>query len=447
MDTVYVVAPPSKSLSHRAVIAAALADGTSQLKGVLDSDDLRRTREALVATGCVIEEEGDVLSVRGRSDGPQGGRGVSLNMHESGTSCRLLTAVVVAGRGQFRIHGAPRLHDRPLGGLIDALAEQQVHFLYEAREGYPPVVLTTTGLPGGEVHISLSESSQYLSGLLLAAPLARQPLTVNIVGDQVVSWPYVALTAQVMADFGVPCQIEQLQRGQWREVSVANPGPVRGGETRFLVRPGSYRAQPYQVEGDWSNASYFLAAGAIGPRAVAMTGLRRDSLQGDREILGILEAMGAHVQWRDDVVTVSPSQLRGVDVDMGSCPDLVPTVAVLACFAEGETTISNVAHLRLKECDRLAAPAAELAKVGCVCEVRDDGLRLVPPAASPRPAQGNDVNCATYGDHRMAMSLSLLELAGLEVHLDDPACVGKSFPGFWDSWRQVRTPAPALLSE
>ncbi len=432
---VTVTAPSSKSLSHRALICAALAPGVSELTGVLESDDTRRTMACFMACGAQFFPAGSILKVAGVGGRPQGGahQPVDFNVHESGTTCRLMTAVAAAGTGRFRIHGAPRMHERPIGSLARALAGQDVRFEWEGKKGFPPFVMDSAGLPGGAIAIDAEESSQYLSGLLLAAPLAQAETVVELVGSRVVSWPYVSLTLQAMEDFGATFAAE-VTDGQawfytpWRELRAVEPGKVR-----FRVKPGGYKPVCLRVEGDWSNASYLLAAGAVGQRPVRIKGLRPDSLQGDRAILDILARMGAQVEWDHDLVTVFPSRLKGIAVDMAACPDLVPTVAVLAALASGETVISGAAHLRIKECDRLAAPAGELAKLGVRVEVLDDGLRIVPSPMDPTAA----AEFCTFGDHRMAMSLAILTLAGVRVGLDDKSCVKKSFPGFWDEWAKI----------
>jgi 3-phosphoshikimate 1-carboxyvinyltransferase len=329
------------------------------------------------------------------------------------------------------------MHERPIGSLARALTAQGVGFAWEGREGYPPFVLETEGLAGGNMAVDAAESSQYLSGLLLAAPMARSEAVVALAGEQVVSWPYVALTLQAMQDFGINLAAEVLADGKWQSAPWQELAEVTPGRVRFRIAPQSYQARDRRIEGDWSNASYFLAAGAAGPRPVEVRGLRRDSLQGDRAILDILRAMGAEVAWNDagDKVTVSPRGLCGTRVDMGRCPDLVPTVAVLAAFAHGRTTITGVPHLKIKECDRLACPAAELARAGIRAEVFGDGL-----VVTPGPLRRERILFQTYKDHRMAMSLSLLGLAGVEVSVDDPDVVGKSFPGFWAEWAKVLRP-------
>ncbi|OIN98417.1 MAG: 3-phosphoshikimate 1-carboxyvinyltransferase [Desulfovibrionaceae bacterium CG1_02_65_16] len=434
-----VQAPASKSLSHRALICAALAQGESRLAGVLESQDTVRTMGCLTAMGAgfVRLGAGEYL-VTGMADGPLGGpvngaAAADLNVGESGTTCRLLAGVAAAGRGAFRIHGEGRMHQRPLGEPARALAPLGVVFRFEDTPGFPPVVIETAGLPGGVINVRLEESSQYLSGILLAAPLARGPLTIGIGGGKAVSWPYVSLTLQAMADFGAPAVVEVLDGDGFRPVDHASVASAEPGKLRFKVSPGRYQPRTLRVEGDWSNASYFLAAGAVGKKPVRVSGLRRDSLQGDRAILDILAAMGARVAWDGEDVTVAPGALHGVDVDMGACPDLVPTVAVAACFAQGQTRITNVAHLRIKESDRLAALASELTKTGCGVATLPDGL-VVTPAALP---SGAHIDFTSYADHRLVMAPALFALAGITTAFDNPDCVAKSFPGFWEAFGPI----------
>jgi len=432
-----VTAPPSKSVSHRAVIAACLAKGTSRLSGLLASDDLTRTRDCMIAMGADIHPQSDgSCIVSGTAGRPQGGDAddpVVLDVGESGTTCRLLTAVAAAGRGVFEIRGHGRLHDRPIGELINALTPLGLQVLYLGKSGCPPLYLVSEGLTGGVTSISLADSSQYLSGLLLAAPLANAPVTIEITGTKTVSWPYVAITLSTLADFSVPFAVETRQDGQWGAVNWKTLADVTPGQVRFRMEPAPYHPRACAVEGDWSNASYFLAAGAVGPEPVTVTGLRADSLQGDRAICDILGRLGARIETTDAGVTVFPSELSGQVIDMGRCPDLVPTVAAAACFAKGTTVITNVAHLRLKESDRIDAVAENCTRAGAAVTTLADGLRIHP---KPLPA-GQSIAFASFGDHRMAMSAALFELAGITVRLDNPGCVAKSFPNFWETWEEL----------
>jgi len=449
MNAHIVQAPSSKSISHRAVLLAGLARGASHLTGVLESEDLERTIDIMSRCGTSIRRlaagEYAVRGVNGRLYG-----GVDdplyLDVGESGTTCRLIAALLAAGSGAFFVHGRGRMHDRPIAELAAALQSLGIGCEFPDKAGYPPFVIRTRGIDGGAVGIGLDESSQYLSSLLLAGPLTRQGLTIEITGTKVVSWPYVGLTLQAMIDFGATFRVEKRTEAGWAEVDWRAPGEVAPGAIRFEVPASGYNGREYCVEGDWSNASYFLAAGAVGPTPVTVRGLRPDSLQGDRAILSILERMGAAVSWRQDEVTVSPRPLVGVEVDMGASPDIVPTVAVVAALASGPTIIRNVAHLRIKESDRLEATATELRRVGAHVEVLEDGLAITPIPDSAA-LDGMLVDFSSYGDHRIPMSLAILERLGLATRFDNPSCVAKSFPGFWEAWRPLLQELPATSDQ
>lgn len=436
-NPIRVNAPASKSVSHRMLICAALADGESVLTGILDSDDLDRTIGCLRAMGADIQKDGGAIRVVGVAGRPTGGDGepADFYMHESGTTCRLMTGVAAAGTGTFRIHGVQRMHERPIGALTAALESAGTWFRFEDTPGFPPFVMEAAGLHGGEIAVDAGESSQYLSGILLAAPCATAETIVALDGEKVVSWPYVALTLQAMHDFGISFAVEVFENGDWKQADWKQGLDVAPGTVRFRVQPGRYRAGTYRAEGDWSNASYFAAAGAVGSASVVIEGVRRDSLQGDREMVDILERMGAQVHWDENSVTVAAPKdgvLEGIAVDMASCPDIVPTVAVAAAFAASPTTVTGAAHLRIKECDRLEVTAGNLRRAGQEVEVTDDGL-----VVTPRPMTGGEVAIETQADHRMAMSSAILRLGGFIPVPDDPGCVKKSFPKFWDEWEKV----------
>jgi len=424
----------------RPVTAAALAAGTSRLSGLLDSQDISRTRDCMAAMGAAFHPQSDgSVIVSGTAGHPQGGdpetgEAVVLDVGESGTTCRLLAAVAAAGRGIFEIRGHGRMHDRPIGELVRALMPLGLEALYLGKSGCPPLTLVGKGLAGGTVAISLEDSSQYLSGLLLAAPMFLAPVTIEISGRKTVSWPYVAITLSALADFGVPFAVEQRVNGTWAAVDWKKLTDVVPGQTRFAMTPAAYQPCDYAVEADWSSASYFLAAGAVGEAPVTVAGLRVDSLQGDRAILDILERMGARIEYGPGGVTVRPGELSGQTLDMGRCPDLVPTVAAAACFAKGETVIKNVAHLRIKESDRIESVAENCTQAGASVTTLPDGLRIHP---NPLP-RGERIEFSAFDDHRLAMSAALFELAGIDVALDNPACVAKSFPTFWEKWDAVR---------
>lgn len=439
-----ILAPPSKSISHRKIIAAALAGGISHLDHVLECQDVARTMDVMHALGASIEQTGaGQYMVVGMGALPRtaGAKTISCFMGESGTTCRLVTAVLASGAGSFRVHGSPRLHERPIRELTDALTALGSIVAYETSGNTLPFVLHARGIAqpydGSWLPVRCESSSQFLSGLLLAAPLATNGLGVILAGEKTVSWPYIGLTLQTLEEAGCEFIVETLRNGvwtqtDWRAIAIAQPGA-----TRFRVFPGKYQplvGASAHIEGDYSGASYFLAAGAAGPRATTVTNLRKNSLQGDAAILGILEDMGASVAWNGDAVTVSPGPLKAIDVDMAYWPDLVPTVAVLASFAKGVTRLTGVRHLRDKESDRLNALKTELDKIGCHALVAGDSLEIFPPHA---PIPAHNVAFSAHNDHRIAMSLALLELAGVTASLDAPECAAKSFPGFWESWKQV----------
>ena len=434
MQTIFVTAPASKSLSHRALICAALSSSRSVIENVLASDDLTRTREGLAALGAQFCLSNNAIIVQGVPTRDLHSPMVDLFVGESGTTCRLLTGVLAAFSGTFRLHGAGRMHERPMTALVQALDRWGVSFTFEEKQGFLPLVAHSPGTLGQTIGIDISESSQFLSALLLAAPCAPNPVTINLIGSQVVSWPYVALTLQVMEDFGVHDDVQTRTGHQWESVDWRLLRAVSPESVRFLVEPQQYvMNQNYQVEGDWSNASYFLAAGAIGSSPIHVSGLRPDSMQGDRAILDILKTMGAHAVWDANGCTVFPSSLTGTRVDMSFCPDIVPTVATAACFASGPTEIHGVAHLRFKESDRLEAVASQLRLAGHNVEVLDDGLIIHPRPMSPE----KPLALSSFSDHRIAMSLSLLGCRGQKIVFDDPGCVSKSFPDFWDLWAKV----------
>lgn len=467
VENVTIQAPPSKSLSHRFLIGAALARGESLVRDTLESADLDATLRILRDAGAEMEPllSGDRVGgwrVRGVDGCPRGGdkaNPLQCDVRESGTTCRLLTAVLAAGEGVFHIYGAERMNDRPIGDLCRALQMLGADITFEEKKDHTPFTLTANGLdPGlvdGYTRLGMDESSQFFSGLLMAAPLASSPLTIELGGKKAVSWPYVGLTLQTLGAFGIRFAVQtrprlgapwsDLQRSSWRIIEDIRPGCFR-----VRVWPGSYKAGDYAIEGDWSGASYFLAAGALGKRPVTVTGLNPDSMQGDRAILEILRKMGARVDVSPNSATVFPSELHGVSLDMGHCPDLVPTVAALAAFAKGSTRIGNVGHLRLKESDRIDAPVRELSKTGVMVDALSEGLlingmgglRGHTRGKPDRPCLPKGAGLCSHNDHRMAMSLALLEMGdtGIDVlaALDHPEVVRKSFPNFWDLWRMLR---------
>ncbi len=406
-----VVVPGSKSITNRALLVAALADGDSELTGALHSDDTRYMAGALNALGIRVErdEPGARFAVRG-GGGTFPVAEADLFVGNAGTAARFLTAALPLGRGVYRLDGVPRMRQRPIRPLLDALAALGADARSEAGTGCPPVVVRASGLPGGRVAMAGDQSSQYFSALLLAAPYAAAGVDLEVVGD-LVSKPYMPLTAAVMRAFGVEVVLDEVG---WRT---------------FRVAPGQrYRGRAYAVEPDASNASYFFAAAAVTGGRVRVRGLGAGSTQGDLRFVDALRAMGATVTvGADQVEVVGPpgGALRGVDLDLNGISDTAQTLAAIAPFAAGPTTIRGIGHARLKETDRVAALATELRRLGQGVEERPDGLTVHPAPVTP-------ADVATYDDHRMAMSFAVTALRAPGVRILDPGCVAKTFPDFFD---------------
>ena len=406
--------PGSKSLTNRAAIVAALAEGTSTLSGVLDSDDTQVMRRALTTLGLSVTHDAAERTLRivglGGEFPAAYGTETDLDLNNSGTSIRFLTAAIAAGRGRgtVSLDGNARMRQRPIADLLDALRQLGVEAFELEQTGCPPVQVQLGMLAGGEVAMRGDVSSQFLSAVLMAAPLAQQSVTVRIDGE-LVSRPYVDMTIAVMQAFG-------------GEVTEPEPNV-------FVVEAKPYRATDYAIEPDASAASYWLAAGALAGE-VTVEGLSRESLQGDVGFADVLGQMGADVVWNANGVTVrSTGSLVGVDLDMGPISDTAQTAAVVAMFADGPTRISGVEHMRHKETDRVAALVAEIRRLGLAAEEFADGLTIHPGVPSCREP------VATYDDHRMAMSFALASLH-VPITIAEPECVGKTYPEFWTDWRR-----------
>jgi len=400
--------PGSKSITNRALVCAALARGESLLTGVLDSDDTRVMVAGLAALGMRLDPDWDRGTVRVvGAAGAIPAAAAAIDCAASGTTMRFLSAVCSLGRGTYRLDGTARMRQRPIGDLVAALRDLGVDAAAESPGGCPPVVIRSSGLAGGEVRVLGGTSSQFASGLAMAAACTPRGMHIEFEGA-LVSVPYLEMTRRVMEAFGA--RFEEAGDRGWR------------------IAPGGYAGRGYAVEPDASAASYFAAVAAITGGEVRIDGLSRASLQGDVAFCDVLVRMGCGVTWHDapdgGAVTVSGRAARGLDVDMNAISDTVPTLAVVALFAAGPTNISNVAHIRDKETDRIADLVRELRRLGADVDERPDGLVI-------RPAPLHGATLDTYDDHRMAMSLALAGLAVPGVRIRDPGCVAKTFPGYW----------------
>lgn len=411
--------PGSKSLTNRALLAAALARGESTLHGILLADDTRLMIGALEALGLAvaIDPHGSDEHPRARVAGRGGyfpNTDASLYCGNAGTVIRFLTAACAAAQGDFRLDGSARMRQRPLGDLVRALIDLGASINYEQHAGFCPLHVHGRGLRGGPVTLHHPPSSQFVSAILLAAPRAVRDVLIEITGD-LPSRPYVTMTLHVMEAFGV--------------------GVLADRDRRFIVPEGqTYRASDYRIEPDASAASYFFAAAALTGGRVTVEGLGRSSLQGDIRFVRVLESMGCRIEQNEHQTTVFgplAGDLRGVDVDLGDLPDTAPTLAVLAAFATGPTRIRNVSNLRIKESDRLAALATELGRMNVTTELLPDGI-VIQPDGELRPAR-----IATYDDHRIAMSFALAGLRLDGMVIAEPGCVAKTFPGFFDEWAKL----------
>lgn len=423
--------PGSKSLTNRALLLAALSDGAVELTGVLFADDTRRMIEALGALGFKLEvdEPGFRVVVHGRG-GTIPAKNAELNLGNAGTAFRFLTAALCLGKGTYTLDGIPRMRERPIGELVDPLRELGADIEYLGKEGFPPLMIKADGkFGGGAVTLKPTLSSQFISALLMAGPCTERGVTITFDGE-ITSLPYIKMTLRMMQDFGV--------------------GAAWGGPRNNAVRVthDTYKPGPYTIEPDASNASYFLAAAAAVPgSSCTVANLGSESVQGDAEFCDVLGLMGCGVVQRLYATTVSaPADgiLRGIDVRMHRMPDMAQTLAVLALFAQGPTRIRKVGNLRVKETDRLAALETELTKLGAQVRIKGDDLLIEPPA-------GNELTPAsvdTYDDHRMAMAFSVAGLASPPgtVTINDPACVNKTYPNYWEDLQKLHAAAEAAAS-
>ncbi|PRO69274.1 3-phosphoshikimate 1-carboxyvinyltransferase [Alteromonas gracilis] len=406
--------PGSKSLSNRALLLAALAEGETELTNLLDSEDIEHMLNALTKLGvsyrlsddktqCVVQGNGGAFDVA---------EPLELFLGNAGTAMRPLCAALAASNVDTVLTGEPRMEERPIGDLVDALREANADVTYLKNDGYPPLQIKGKTLSGGEMSVDGSVSSQFLTALLMAAPLFSGDVTIRIKGE-LVSKPYIDITLDTMAKFGVT-----VENDNYQTFTVS-------GSAKY-VSPGKF-----MVEGDASSASYFLAAGAIKGGTVRVTGIGQNSIQGDIRFADVLEAMGAKVVWNDEYVEITGAPLKGVDMDMNHIPDAAMTIATTALFAEGPTTMTNIYNWRVKETDRLAAMATELQKLGAKVEEGHDYIKVW-PTDSLKHAEID-----TYNDHRIAMCFSLVALSDTPVTINDPGCTRKTFPDYFTRFKTL----------
>ncbi|EBK3042091.1 3-phosphoshikimate 1-carboxyvinyltransferase [Salmonella enterica] len=409
--------PGSKSVSNRALLLAALACGKTVLTNLLDSDDVRHMLNALSALGINYPLSADRTrcDITGNGGALRAPGALELFLGNAGTAMRPLAAALCLGQNEIVLTGEPRMKERPIGHLVDSLRQGGANIDYLEQENYPPLRLRG-GFIGGDIEVDGSVSSQFLTALLMTAPLAPKDTIIRVKGE-LVSKPYIDITLNLMKTFGVEIANHHYQQ--------------------FVVKGGQQYHSPgrYLVEGDASSASYFLAAGAIKGGTVKVTGIGRKSMQGDIRFADVLEKMGATITWGDDFIACTRGELHAIDMDMNHIPDAAMTIATTALFAKGTTTLRNIYNWRVKETDRLFAMATELRKVGAEVEEGHDYIRITPPAK----LQHADIG--TYNDHRMAMCFSLVALSDTPVTILDPKCTAKTFPDYFEQLARMSTPA------
>ncbi|MDO8386530.1 MAG: bifunctional 3-phosphoshikimate 1-carboxyvinyltransferase/cytidylate kinase [Polaromonas sp.] len=428
-----IVLPGSKSISNRVLLLSALSQGTTTLYDLLDSDDTRVMLDALRLLGCGVRQSGSTVEIDGLG-GQLGNRKAELFMGNAGTAIRPLTAALAVMGGDFELRGVPRMHERPIGDLVDALRQLGCHIDYLGQDGFPPLKIGEPTLTlDAPIRVRGDVSSQFLTALLMALPLvARQDIVIEVVGE-LISRPYIEITLNLLARFGIAV--------------------VRDGWQKFTIPAGSQFKSPgaLHVEADASSASYFIALGAIatgakGQNSIRVEGVGADSIQGDIRFIEAAQMMGAHVASGPSWLEVSRGNwpLKAIDLDCNHIPDAAMTLAVMALYAQGTTTLRNIASWRVKETDRIAAMATELRKLGAMVEEGADFIRVTPPAS---PADWQAASIHTYDDHRVAMCFALAAFspAGLPVRIEDPKCVAKTFPDYFEAlFSLVQTPDSAV---
>ncbi len=409
-----VFLPGSKSLSNRALLIAALANGVTKITNLLVSDDINFMLNALKILGIeyTLSDCGTECTVIGNNGLFSAKEPVELFLGNAGTAMRPLCAALAASDGEFILTGEPRMKERPIGHLVNALTQLNADTEYLENQDYPPVKIKGKALTGSTVSIDGSISSQFLTAILMVAPLLKTDTNIKIEGE-LVSKPYIDITLNIMSRFGVEVQNHDYQSFM-----------VEGNQSYQSV-------EKYMVEGDASSASYFLAAGAIKGGEITVHGVGKLSVQGDKHFADVLEKMGAEVTWNDESITVNGKALTAIDMDMNHIPDAAMTIATTALFAKGTTTIRNIYNWRVKETDRLAAMATELRKVGADVVEGEDYISISPP----KDLKHAEID--TYNDHRVAMCFSLVALSDTPVTINDPKCTAKTFPDYFDKLAQV----------
>lgn len=410
--------PGSKSISNRTLLLAALAKGTTDIRDLLASDDTARMLEALETLGIKLENIGEnAVRVTGNG-GHLAVKKADLFLGNAGTAFRPLTAALAMLEGEFQLSGIPRMHERPIGDLVDALRQAGANIEYLANDGYPPLKISPANIQSSQnIKIRGDVSSQFLTALLMALPLTQQAFTIEVVGE-LISKPYIEITLNLMARFGV-----QVERDGWE---------------RFHIPANTQYQSPKEiyVEGDASSASYFLAAGTVAAteQGLKIKGVSKNSIQGDIKFADEIVKMGAKIEYGANHILVKRAQgkLKAIDLDCNHIPDAAMTLAILALFADGTSTLRNIASWRVKETDRISAMATELRKVGAVVEEGSDYIKITPPNALTPNAVID-----TYDDHRMAMCFSLVNLAGVPIVINDPKCVAKTFPDYFERYASI----------
>ena len=410
--------PGSKSISNRTLLLAAFSNGVTDILDLLASDDTARMLEALAVLGVIMEEIGDNNWRVTGNGGNVSVKQADLFLGNAGTAFRPLTAALAMSQGNYTLSGIPRMHERPIGDLVDALAQAGAHIEYLGNKGFPPLKISPAQIKSDQsIKIRGDVSSQFLTALLMALPLTGQSFKIEVVGE-LISKPYIEITLNLMARFGV-----HVKRNGWQEFTVP-------AQTQYQS-PGKIH-----VEGDASSASYFIAAGAVAsdPNGLLIEGISKNSIQGDIKFADEVVKMGAKIEYGENhiIAKAASGKLKAIDLDCNHIPDAAMTLAILALFAEGTSTLRNIASWRVKETDRISAMATELRKLGAIVEDGHDYISITPPEKITPNAVID-----TYDDHRMAMCFSLISLAGVPITINDPKCVAKTFPDYFERFAEI----------